>query len=301
MTAKSDDAFTSTMRVLRPAPGILGFYDGRIAGRRLWSAESNWLDDGAYELGVCSYAIVRDGEALVYDTHISLAHARFIRQTLEALGVHKFTVVLSHWHDDHIAGNGAFADCEIVAHALTREFLVRNRTALETGNPPIAPLVLPTRTFDTRLELRVGETPVVLHHADIHSQDGVVLVLPKQGILLAGDTLEDPITYVAEPERLRAHLDGLDVLNGLVFERILPNHGDEHMIEAGGYPREFLQATQRYVRKLLRCVDEPGLAAMSLDDWIAEDLASGVLQAYGPYKNVHRRNVDAVLRAASSC
>jgi cyclase len=43
----------STMRILRPAPGILGFYDGRIEGARAWSGKPNWLDDGAYVLDVC--------------------------------------------------------------------------------------------------------------------------------------------------------------------------------------------------------------------------------------------------------
>ncbi len=55
----------STMRVLHPAPGILGFYDGRIPGVRAYSAAPNWLDDGAYELGICTYAILDGAEALV--------------------------------------------------------------------------------------------------------------------------------------------------------------------------------------------------------------------------------------------
>ena len=38
----------STMRVLRPAPNVLAFYDGRIAGVRAHSEAPNWLDDGAY-------------------------------------------------------------------------------------------------------------------------------------------------------------------------------------------------------------------------------------------------------------
>jgi hypothetical protein len=72
----------STLRILRPAPGILAFYDGRIDGVRAWSSKPNWLDDGAYVLGVCTYAVVSGADALVYDTHISTAHARIIRDTL---------------------------------------------------------------------------------------------------------------------------------------------------------------------------------------------------------------------------
>jgi cyclase len=70
----------STMRVLQPVPKVLAFYDGRLEGVRAYSDEPNWLDDGAYSLGICSYAIVDGKEALVFDTHISIAHAGAIRQ-----------------------------------------------------------------------------------------------------------------------------------------------------------------------------------------------------------------------------
>ena len=75
------------MRVMRPAPNVLAFYDGRVEGVRAWSEEPNWLDDGAYSLGICSFAIVDGAEALVYDTHISLAHAEIVRRTLRDMGV----------------------------------------------------------------------------------------------------------------------------------------------------------------------------------------------------------------------
>ncbi len=72
----------STLRVLRPAPHLLAFYDGRIPGRRAYAARPNWLDDGAYTLGVASYALLDGPHALVYDTHISLPHARALVTTL---------------------------------------------------------------------------------------------------------------------------------------------------------------------------------------------------------------------------
>ena len=102
------------LRVLQPADGIRAYYDGRIEGYR-FADGSNWVDDGALSLGIASYAIVDGDEALIYDTHVSVEHARFIRATLEDEGVRRFVVLLSHCHLDHVAGTAAFADCEVIA------------------------------------------------------------------------------------------------------------------------------------------------------------------------------------------
>jgi glyoxylase-like metal-dependent hydrolase (beta-lactamase superfamily II) len=285
----------STMRVLRPARNVLAFYDGRIDGVRAWSEAPNWLDDGAYALGACSYAIVDGAEALVYDAHISTSHAALIRRTLEAEGVRSFRLVLSHWHADHVAGNAVFRDCEIIANVLTAELLEEHRGALEGGSPPIRPLIGPSQTFVDRLDLRVGAVPVQLHRFDIHSRDGTVLLLPDPGLLFAGDTLEDPVTYVAEPDRLGHHLADLDRLARLSFERILPNHGAPAVIEDGGYGRGLLDATRRYVEKLLRCGDDPGLAGEDLAAFMHEDLVGGHVHYFAAYEKVHRDNVGRVL------
>jgi cyclase len=285
----------STMRVLHPSPNILGFYDGRIPGVRAHSPEPNWLDDGAYALGVCTYAVVSEGEALVYDTHISLAHARFIRATLASRGISRIRVVLSHWHRDHVAGNEVFADCEIVAHALTGRMLSEQRPAIETGNPPIRPLVMPTRLYEGVLPLKVGALTVELRHVDIHSLDGTVLLHPDSGTLLAGDAIEEPITYVAEPDRLEVHLKDLRQIATWSIKRILPNHGDPDIIAAGGYDPRIVQATIRYIERLLLCRYDPKLAAAPLREWLKDDVAAGIVSLFPPYDEVHRNNVAKVL------
>lgn len=290
---------TATLRIHEPAPHIIAFYDGRIPGRRMYGDEPNWFDDGAYELGVATYAIVDGGEALVYDTHISLGHAEIIRATLRQRGVERPRVVLSHWHADHVAGNAVFADCEILAQPATFELLVANRADLEGGIPPIAPLVMPNRTVTDGTVLRVGAVEVTVRHFDIHSRDGTVLFLTETGLLLAGDTLEDPITYVAEPERLDAHLEGLKRLSQLDVKSILPNHGAEARIAAGGYGPHLIAATKAYVQALKRLAGFPDTPLEPLDELLGEDIAAGTLEMFEPYRRVHDRNVEK-LRAVRS-
>ncbi|CDX58551.1 conserved hypothetical protein [Mesorhizobium plurifarium] len=289
----------STMRLVRPAPNVLGFYDGRVDGVRIWSDEPNWLDDGAYTLGICTYAIVDGSQALVYDTHISLPHARFIRRTLEQMGVTSIRVVLSHWHDDHIAGNEVFQDCEIIANGLTAAALERGRAGIESGNPPIKPLVLPNRVFEDSLGLTIGAIPIELRQVEIHSHDGTVLLMPDTGLLLAGDTLEDSVTYVSEPERLGEHLVDLERMAGWQFDRILPNHGSLQAIEAGGYGRSLIAATQAYIHKLLACRHAPDLARQDLKTFGADIFATTATEYFAPYEAVHRQNVAAVLAAGN--
>ena len=79
--AMDDARLTRHLRMLEPADGILAFYDGRIEGHR-FAAEDNWVDDGALSLGIASYALVEGDEALVYDTHISVPHARAVRSSV---------------------------------------------------------------------------------------------------------------------------------------------------------------------------------------------------------------------------
>lgn len=294
MTAEGALTPGSTLRVLEPAPGVLAFYDGRVPGVRLHGLHENWLDDGAFALGIASYAVIDGDDALVYDTHITLAHAHIVRRTLEERGARRIRVVLSHWHDDHVAGNAAFADCEIIANRETDTLLRENRARLEAADPPINPLILPNRLFEARLSLTVGTIAVELVHVDIHSRDGTVALLPG-GILLAGDTLEAPITYVDEPDRLAAHLEGLKRLAALGARRILPCHGDPDVIASGGYGPALIDATRLYVEKLTRLKAEPALAGLDLRAFAAEAFATGAISYFEPYEAEHRRNVEAVL------
>lgn len=285
----------STMRVLRPHPNIYAFYDGRIDGARAHSAAPNWLDDGAYALGVCVYAVVDGHEALLYDTHISIPHAQMMRRTLEEAGVTSFRVVLSHWHDDHVAGNAVFATDEIIALDRTERALAANRVALENGDPPIFPLVMPNKIITGPTEISVGRLTVKLEPAEIHSQDGLILLLPQLGLMLAGDTLEEPITYVAEAERLPVHIEELKRIRQWGYGRILPNHGAPDVIAAGGYGPELIDATLRYVSKLLHTRIDMALADQDLSTFIAGDLATGTLAYFAPYEAVHAANVKKVL------
>jgi cyclase len=292
---------TTHLRILRPAPGVLAFYDGRVEGYR-FAEKPNWVDEGALSLGTASFAVVEGEEALVYDTHTTLDHGRWIREVLAAEGVRRFTVLLSHWHLDHVAGNGAFADCEIIAGARTAQLLREHEEAIEAGEhygwPPISPLVHPTRTFEGQATFRVGERELEAIPVDVHSDDAIVLWDPAARLLLAGDTVEDTVTYVEEPQRFEAHLRDLDRLLALQPATVLPAHGDPDAIAGGGYGTGLLTATQDYIRLLQRMRAEPKLRDLQLKDLLAAQIERGEVRYFEPYERVHRENVATVLKAA---
>jgi glyoxylase-like metal-dependent hydrolase (beta-lactamase superfamily II) len=289
---------TSHFRYLRLTDNLIGFYDGRVEGHS-FSSEPNWVDEGALSLGICSYALIDGDEAVVYDTHVSPEHGQKIRQTLERLGAKKICVVLSHWHLDHVAGTSAFSDCAIIANSRTASLLSEHKLAIENGThhgpPAISPLILPTETFEGQMELQCGKLALELIEMNIHSSDATVLLMPNEKLLLAGDTLEDTITYVAEPGRLRDHLPELDRMFGFDIESIFPNHGDPVIIENGGYRKTLIRATQQYIRTLLRCATDDQLRAKPLQELIAGPLQAGWVSYFPPYENVHRDNLAAVM------
>ncbi len=213
----------------------------------------------------------------------------------------RFTVLLSHWHLDHVAGTEVFDDCEVIASARTAEHLTGSRTAIESGDlegpPPINPLILPTRTLEEDLELEIGETEVRLFTTEIHSDDATLIWLPAERLLLCGDTMEDTVTYVDEPERLDVHTDNLNGLRDLEPLRILPNHGDPKVISTGGYGAGLIDDTVSYIGALQRCRTDPALRSLSLRDFIADVTEMGTLNYFEPYEDVHRGNVEKVLAA----
>jgi hypothetical protein len=132
---------------------------------------------------------------------------------------------------------------------------------------------------------------------NIHSDDATVVWLPEQQLLLCGDTMEDTITYVDEPESFDVHLANLSRLRELAPDRILPNHGAPEIIGAGGYSQDLIGATEQYIRALERCRTDPSLRDAGLQQLIAGSLEAGSIRYYAPYEAVHRENVETVLAA----
>ena len=255
----------SDLHSMRLGGNLLGFYDGR--GPAAASAPiDNWVDDGALSLGICSFAIVDGPEAIVYDTHVSIAHARRIREAVEQLGARSIRVVLSHWHLDHIAGTEAFADCEIIANGTTAALMAEHRSAIEAGThegpPAISPLILPTTVFDDRLRLELPQ----LRRSSSSSSTSTAATPPSCTCRTPGSC--SPVTpsrtlspTSASPIGSRRTSASSSGCGAWTRARSSRTTAAARSSRAGDTRETLIDATQRYVRNLLGTASEPCRAA----------------------------------------
>ena len=113
-------------------------------------------------------------------------------------------LILTHIHGDHIFGNQAFEDCNIVSHRRLKEKMEENLEAewapanlekmledTKTNRPERAPLfeglriVLPTSTYDERYAL----DDIEVIHLPGHTDGSAVVYIPSDRTLFAGDLL----------------------------------------------------------------------------------------------------------------
>src|ERR1019366_10325871 len=203
------DAAEMNIRVFQINDHLLSFYDGRPAETTNSPGVHNWAEFGALNVGVATYVIHRGDRALVYDTYPSVEEAVWVRNYLVKAGIRHFTVVNSHYHLDHVGGNAVYADVDRISTAKTLQRLMAKKAAIEAGTewgpPAIKPLVLPNIGITADTAYLVEDVKVELRPINIHSEDGLVVYLPNDRILLAGDTLEGTLTFIAEAEQIGVH------------------------------------------------------------------------------------------------
>jgi glyoxylase-like metal-dependent hydrolase (beta-lactamase superfamily II) len=279
---------------------VVGFYVGRgLTGpsglEELYP--ENWVNYGAWDLGGINYVVYRGDRAIVYDTGTLPSIGWWERDYLEKeLGIKHFTVVLSHWHLDHIAGLEAFADSPIYANAATYAYMRSNRKAIEAGTlwgPPAVPVIMPTKVIGLKktLKLAVGDIKVEFRNYNIHSRDGWAMIIPSDRALYPGDMLEDTVTYMVDPGWVPTHVKELARLRKLCVSRIYPNHGDPAVIMAGGYTKSFIDAMVEYDTNMLRHVHDAGYLDMSIEQAIPNALAAGAVSIWEPYRAVQQMNL----------
>ena len=301
LAMNSASAREVNIRVYQINDHLLSFYDGRPEEAARRHEADTWVDSSALDVGVATYVIHRGDTALVYDTFPTTQEARWVRDYLTKVGIRHFTLVNSHWHLDHVGGNAVYADVDRIATDETIRRLTTKKAAIEAGSewgpPPIEPLVAPNIGIAADTSFYVADIKVELRPVNIHSGDGLVVYLPGDRILLAGDTLEDTVTFVSEPEHVAEYYKNLRQLKSWNIERIFPNHGNPHVIAHGGYGTTLIDATEDYLRRLILRAHDADYLDGTLEDYVGDSVRKGWVSIWWAYRKAHKRNLERVSKA----
>ncbi|REE96267.1 MBL fold metallo-hydrolase [Thermomonospora umbrina] len=217
--------------------------------------------DGGWCLSNAGVLVSRGATALV-DTAATVARTLALRDAVRTVAAAPPRLVVNtHSHGDHTFGNFLFApEAVIVSHARARVELVAvglHLTGLwpevEWGEITLAP---PSVTFDERLTLHVGDKRVeLLHTGPAHTTGDVVVWLPEERVLFAGDLVMAGATPFCMMGSITGSLRTVERLRALGPRIVVPGHGP-----VGG--PELLTDTEGYLRRV-RAIARAGIAAGS--------------------------------------
>ena len=183
--------------------------------------------------------LLTEGVAAV-DAQYPVSGADFRRNIPKVVSKPVTHLLLTHYHGDHVFGNQAFEDCEIVAHRLLKEIMEENlRTAW--GNMErmleevrrIRPektwlyeglrIVLPTKTFDENFTL----DGVEMTHAGGHTADSSVVFVADDRVLFAGDLVfAETFPWGGDPSAdPDSWIYAFKMILDMDVETIIPGHG----------------------------------------------------------------------------
>jgi glyoxylase-like metal-dependent hydrolase (beta-lactamase superfamily II) len=209
--------------------------------------------------------------------------------------------VNNHWHLDHVGGNAVYADVDRISTEKAIQRLTAKKVAIEAGTewgpPAITPLVIPNVGITANTTYFVNDIKVELRPVNIHSEDGLVLYLPDDRILLAGDTLEDTLTFIVEPEQIGMQYANLQKMKRWAVDRIYPNHGNPEVIANGGYRTTLIDATLDYLRLMVQRAHEADYLKGSMDDYIHDSVEKGWVSPWWAYREAHAANLVVVAKA----
>ncbi len=245
--------------------------------------------DGGW--GWSNAGLVVDGEdALLVDTLFDL---RLTAEMLEAMrpvtgtgGIG--TVVNTHANGDHCFGNALLRDADIVASARCAEEMEHlppsTLAAMLHAAPTLGdagafvsrifapfdfediPLTLPTKTFESQLDLRVGDRRIrLIEVGPAHTAGDVVAFLPNDGVVFTGDILfhgGHPIVWAGP---VANWITACDRILELAPSVVVPGHGPLATPAAVAELKEYFEFLTREARLRFEAGLTPMEAARDID------------------------------------
>ena len=215
--------------------------------------------------------VVTGDSVVVIDALGSPALAQQLVQKIKAITPKPIsTVILTHYHADHIYGLQMFKDlgAKVIANGLAKEYINSDtaRLRLDASRTELAPWInAQTRLVnaDTWVDanastLKIGGVDFVLQHmGPAHTPEDTAVFLPQSGVLFIGDVVfRNRIPYVGQADS-RHWVAALDSLLQQPVKVMVPGHGP-----ASDEPKKDMQMTRDYLVYLRESMSK---AAQNLD------------------------------------
>jgi glyoxylase-like metal-dependent hydrolase (beta-lactamase superfamily II) len=235
---------------------------------------SRWVElaDGVLarryrELDLTVGLVVGDGACLVVDTRGDAVQGAELAAAVREVTAAPWQLAITHAHFDHCFGTAAFLPAPVWAHHRCAQRLGATgelqraqwqRYYAQQGQPATAaaigaaPLVAPDHPVDSAAELDIGGRRVVLlHPGPGHTDHDLAAWLPADGVLFAGDLVEQGAAPDFEDAVPLAWPDALDALLRLGPATVVPGHGDPVDVAFVRAQRDELSAVAQLCRRLL--------------------------------------------------
>ena len=289
----SRNKWIPSIRTMQLSDNVLCFHDGRTrVGEPVFAAtDENWVQIDM-DLGTAAYALFEEDKALIVDTMLTTEQAAYMRMRLENIGVKEFVVINTHIDPDHIGGNAAFSDSQIISLKGSYEVLQRLKVEGQFwGEPIIDPFVLPNTHIDKDETLEIGSYKLKLLKLEAHQEGGSLCVyIPEYKAVIVGDVVEDTVNFIIHPQNILTSISETKRLLDFDIEYVLPMHGDPEKMNRLMYGKDFIKAAINYQQALYDRVNEPNYLKTNVEDFIGRELENGTLTLFAPYKDLHRQN-----------
>jgi glyoxylase-like metal-dependent hydrolase (beta-lactamase superfamily II) len=212
------------------------------------AAEPAWANAGF---------VIGDDGVVVIDTLGSAAHAtRLLSEIRMRTKLPVRFVVNTHYHLDHVGGNGVFADAGamVVAQRHVRDWI--HTENLRLLGPQVTSeqkalteaFVAPTLGYEDSMNLYLGARRIQVRSLPGHTGGDSIVVVPDAKIVFAGDLLFHNMLPTLIDASTQAWIDTLDLLLARnADDTFVPGHGEVGHTQDVAAFREYLAMLRRLV------------------------------------------------------
>jgi len=214
-------------------------------------------------LGMNSSLIYSDNSGLLVDPGVFPPELSRISDFIEAEGLKKVAILLTHTHGDHISGWHAFSNYTTYTHSSVskKSMIVRDNDVRylqgmyrKQGYEELSKLSFPSplNYLDDGEIVKISPFDFCFYHTPGHSLDMSIIVIPEEKLMLSGDMLiHTPIPFILHS--INQYWGSLHKIKKLVkkfnLNHLIPGHGKPAISQDQIYSR--IQIEQNYIEKLI--------------------------------------------------